>query len=144
MSADKTVLYFGSHGSGPSELVSGFARENGLEVVPVDRPEDVRALLNRTFPACLVLDLEGDPSEILELTKTLKHDAFTAIVPLVVLAPQENEALAGDCLAVGADEVIHRGLPQREQELRLEQVLARAERDVSVHPTTRLPGVMTG
>ena len=140
MASDKTVLYYGSHASDPSELVSSFAQENGLDVVTVSSPEDVRALLNRTFPACLVLDLEGDPSEILELTRTLKNDAFTSIVPLVVLVPQGEVALAGDCLEASADEVIHGGLPQREQALRLEQVLARAERDVSVHPTTRLPG----
>lgn len=140
MASDKTVLYYGSHGSAPSELVSSFARENGLEVVSVGSSKDVRALLNRTFPACLVLDLEGDPSEILELTRTLKNDAFTSIVPLVVLVPQGHEDLAAECLEASADEVIHGGLPHREQALRLEQVLARAERDVSVHPTTRLPG----
>ena len=30
--------------------------------------------------------------------------------------------------------------PERERKLRLEQVLKRADRDVSVHPTKRLPG----
>jgi GGDEF domain-containing protein len=140
MSPNNTVLHFGSNGSGPSELVSRFAREKGLGVVSVHRPGEVRALLNRTFPACLVMELDGDPSEILELTRSLKHDTFTAIVPLVVLAPESGATIAGDCLEAGADEVIHAGLPEREQALRLEQVLTRADRDVSVHPTTRLPG----
>lgn len=140
MASDKTVLYYGPEGSGPTELVSSFAREKKLGVLDVPRAEDVRALLNRTFPACLVLDLQSDPSEILSLIRSLKTDAFTAIVPLVVLAPEGEESLAVHCLEAGADEVIHRGLPLREQELRIEQVLARAERDVSVHPTTRLPG----
>ena len=120
MASDKTVLHFGQAATGPSELVSRFARENGLEIVPVDQVEEVRALLNRRFPACVILELEGDSTDILTLTKTLKGDAFTAIVPLVVLVPDGQESLAGDCLGVGADEVIHSGLPAREQELRLE------------------------
>jgi len=140
MASDKTILYYGSPGSGPSELISSFAKQSGLGVVAVHRTEDVRALLNRTLPGCLVLGIENDPSEILELTRALKHDSFTAIVPLVVLAPAGDDALAGDCLAAGADEVIHAGLPEREQMLRMEQVILRTDRDVSVNPTTRLPG----
>lgn len=140
MASDKTLLYYGPNGGPPPDIVTGFAREHELEVLNVDTPDTVRALLNRTFPACVVLALEGDPQVILDLADSIKNEAFTAIVPLVVMAASGDEGLAGDCLEAGADEVIHGGLPRREQELRLEQVLSRAERDVSVHPTTRLPG----
>jgi GGDEF domain-containing protein len=77
---------------------------------------------------------------VLELCGSLKQDAFTAIVPVVVLVPAGEPELAADLLAAGADEVINDSVPPREKILRLEQVLKRADRDVSVHPTTRLPG----
>jgi GGDEF domain-containing protein len=140
MSSEKTVLYFGPGHLDPSPLVSRFGEQNALRVVAVPRAADVRALLNRTFPACLVLETGKEAEEVLDLCRTLKQDAFTAIVPLVVLVPAGEAELAVECLVAGADEVVHEGLPPREKLLRLDQVLRRADRDVSVHPTTRLPG----
>jgi GGDEF domain-containing protein len=140
MTAEETVLYFGPGHAEASPLVSRFAEQNALRVLPVAKSADVRALLNRTFPACLVLETGREASEVLELCRTLKQDAFTAIVPLVVLVPAGEADLAAECLGAGADEVVHEGIPPREKLLRLDQVLRRADRDVSVHPTTRLPG----
>jgi len=140
MASEKNVLYFGPGRTAPVSLVTRFGETHALTVTAVPRPADVRARLNRTFPACVILDAAGDGGEIMELVEGLKHDAFTAIVPIVVLVPQGAEELAADCLERGADEVLPEGLPDREKLLRLSQVLKRTDRDVSVHPTTRLPG----
>jgi GGDEF domain-containing protein len=140
MASDKTILYFGPGRTTPSELVVRFAREHGLEMVTVHSADEVRALLNRAFPACVVLEEDSDVGETAELAVTLKQDAFTGIVPVVVLLPDVASSKSADLLAAGADEVVMEGLPERERLLRLEQVVRRADRDVSVHPTTRLPG----
>jgi len=140
MSAENTILHFAPGRSGPSPLVEQFGELDHLTVLSVRRVEDVCALLNRTFPKCLVLETGPQSAEVIELCVSLKQDAFTAIVPLVVLVPAGEPDLAADLLSAGADEVLHEGLPPREKILRLEQVLKRADRDVSVHPTTRLPG----
>jgi diguanylate cyclase (GGDEF)-like protein len=75
----------------------------------------------------------------------LKGDAFTSIVPVVLLV----SGLAGDAgeiasagLQAGADEVVSDAWSNKEKALRLEMVLRRAFRDVNVHPTTRLPGTV--
>ena len=140
MASEKTILHFGPGRSEPSELVSQFGERDGLTVLSVRRPDDVRALLNRTFPKCLIMEIGPQAEDVLGLCAGLKQDAFTAIVPVVVLVPEGEPDLAADLLAAGADEVIQGGVPHREKLLRLEQVLKRADRDVSVHPTTRLPG----
>lgn len=140
MAAEKTVLYFGPGHSEASPLVARFGEQNALGVVALARSADVRAMLNRTFPACVVLETDRDAQEVLDLCRILKQDTFTAIVPLVVLVPAGEAELAAECLEAGADEVVHEGIPPREKVLRLDQVLRRADRDVSVHPTTRLPG----
>jgi GGDEF domain-containing protein len=140
MASEKNVLYFGPGKSAPTSLVTRFGEAHSLTVTTVPRAADVRALLNRTFPACVILETEGGGVEILELVEQLKQDAFTAIVPLVTLVPDGARELAADSLERGADEVLHEGLPDREKLLRLGQVLKRTDRDVSVHPTTRLPG----
>ena len=140
MASDKTILYFGPGLSDPPALVSQFGERDGLAVVAVRREEDVRALLNRTFPKCVVMETGPEAEEVLTLCRGLKQDAFTAIVPVVVLVPAGEPDLAAELLTAGADEVISEAVPPKEKILRLEQVLKRADRDVSVHPTTRLPG----
>ena len=140
MASDKTILYFGPGRASPSDLVVRFAREHGLEMVTVQSSDEVRALLNRSFPACVVLEEDSDIGETAELAVSLKQDVFTGIIPVVVMLPETASGLSADLLAAGADEVVSDGLPERERLLRLDQVVRRADRDVSVHPTTRLPG----
>ncbi len=140
MASEKTILYFAPEGSEGEDLVMEFGRRSRLAVNSVRQGAEVRALLNQTFPACLVLETDQDGTEVLDLVREMKDDAFTAIVPVVVLVHEGGAPLSIDCLGAGADEVINQGLAQEEKYLRLEQVLRRADRDVSVHPTTRLPG----
>jgi GGDEF domain-containing protein len=140
MASDKTILFFGSGQSGSSEFVSRFADEHGLEIEAVGRADEVRALLNRAYPGCVIFDGDGDVEEISALVRGLKQDPFTGIVPLVVTLSEGNTASAAEFLEAGTDEVLRNDLSRRERTLRLEQVLTRADRDVSVHPTTRLPG----
>jgi GGDEF domain-containing protein len=140
MASDKTILYFGPGRTAPSDVVVRFAREHDFEMVTVHSSDEVRALLNRSFPACVVLDEDSDIGEAAELAVSLKKDPFTGIVPVVVMLPEAASNLSADLLAAGADEVVTEGLPERERLLRLDQVVRRADRDVSVHPTTWLPG----
>jgi GGDEF domain-containing protein len=58
----------------------------------------------------------------------------------VVLLSDTDGTTPADFLEAGADEVLRAETTEVERRLRLEQVLRRADRDVSVHPTTRLPG----
>jgi len=140
MASDKTILYFGRGRAASADFVSRFAAERGLEVESVDRAEEVRALLNRTFPGCLILDGDADVAELVELSRVVKGDAFTGIVPLVVLLSSDSDTRPAEFLKAGADDVLGEDIGEQERLLRLEQVLKRADRDVSVHPTTRLPG----
>src|SRR5688572_14705757 len=138
MASERSVVYFGPGRSVPSAAVTRFAQTRGLQLEQAESAEEVGAMLNRTFPACLVLDGRQDPSRILDLCRVMKRDAFTAIVPIVIQVPGEGKELSADALEAGADEVLGEDISQREQGLRLELLLRRAERDVSVHPTTRL------
>lgn len=140
MASDKTILHFAPGRQEPSELVRRFAAENELEVATVESSVDVRAMLNRAYPACVILEADTETEEVVELVSALKQDAFTGIVPLIALLFDSAPTAAGDLLAAGADEVVGSDLPERERLLRVEQVVKRADRDVSVHPTTRLPG----
>ena len=140
MASEKTILYFGSSPPVSADFVAGFARERGFEVETVSRAADVRAMLNRTFPAGVVVDAGDDVDSRIDLIEVLKGDPFTGIVPIVALLGVDSLNRSTDLLEAGADDVIRARLPEKERLLRLNQVLRRADRDVSVHPTTRLPG----
>jgi GGDEF domain-containing protein len=142
MSAEKTLLYFDGGRNSPSNLLRRFATEHGLEVVPLPTPDAVVERTNRAFPACLVIDASSAPDPALELCARLKGDPFSSIVPVAILVPYEPHGLPARGLEAGADEVLREGVPDRERLLRLELLLRRAARDVSVHPTTRLPGTV--
>ena len=140
--AVRTIVYSGSGSNGGPDLLTRFCREHGYKLDVVQRAADVHALLNRSFPSCLVLDSGDDPAPMLELCTQVKGDTFTAIVPVIILVPSNEGELAADCLAAGADEVVSQAGSDREQGLRFESVVRRAQRDVAVHPTTRLPGTV--
>ena len=140
MASEKTILLYGPERSDLSDLVLGFAQDHGLEVMPVTRAEDLKAVLNRAYPACVIFENVGECAEIAELSRLIKEDPFTGIIPVIVLLDLDADDRSSDLLEAGVDEVVRPGLSMREKRLRLEQVLRRADRDVSVHPTTRLPG----
>ena len=142
MRPERSIVYFEPSGSAPSDPIAGFARDRGFQLHCSSSGAEVGILLSRSFPACVVLDARTDPVRVLELCRSIKDDAFTAIVPVVVQVPGEGKQLSADALEAGADEVVGEANPDREKRLRLELLLRRAERDVSVHPTTRLPGTV--
>ncbi len=97
--------------------------------------------MNRSTPACLILDARDEAATILEVCQNLKNDSFTSIVPIVIMT-SDDDSLPAKSLAAGADEVVTETVSDREKWLRLQLLLRRAARDVSVHPTTHLPGTV--
>lgn len=143
MPSSTALAYFSFGDEPPPELIRRFGEAHGLDLLVMGTEEEVVSLLNRSFPACLILDATRDSGAILELCASLKSDAFTAIVPTVVIVGdqgRENGELLAAALQAGADEVISDLVSDKEKALRLELVLRRATRDVNVHPSTRLPG----
>jgi GGDEF domain-containing protein len=139
----RSVFVYHSTGRRPApELLHTFAADQSLTLVECSSPDEVVALVNRGFPAGVCIDGhdDTDPAAVCRLLKT---DAFSAIVPVVLLAPQEaSHDMVLEALDAGADEVLTGAMDQAEQLLRLRMILRRADRDVSVHPTTRLPGTV--
>jgi GGDEF domain-containing protein len=138
MGQQTVIVYHSPTGRLPPGTLGTLARELDLIVSAVADSADVMALVNRTLPRAVVLDGMGNDS-ITHLCSRIKSDAFSAIVPVVVLAAEAGEDVLRS-FSAGADEVLTATMEERERLLRLRVALNRADRDVSVHPTTRLPG----
>jgi GGDEF domain-containing protein len=122
------------------ELVRHWADTREFPLLILPDPEEVHAIVLRGFPAFLVVDFDGTGVAGVELVRTLKRDPFTAIVPAVILSDRHDPAQVEGWFAAGVDEVVSGLFSPAEQRSRIEAILTRTERDVSVHPSTRLPG----
>ena len=121
-------------------LVRQWAQANAFPLVVFDQPAEVEAIVLRGHPCLLFVDGNRAPAEGVELVRRLKLDAFTAIVPVTVLSADHHQEQVQAWFGAGADEVVTGLFSPPEQRARLDAMLVRTERDVSVHPSTRLPG----
>ena len=140
----RVLLHFSPHGRTAPAVVRAFAEERELPIVEAADAGDVLARVGRAYPAALVLDASPDAAAALRLCESVKGEAFTSVVPVImyVACAGEGDDASALALEAGADEVLGQELTERECALRLRMALRRAERDVSVHPTTLLPGTV--
>lgn len=136
------VLHFSAHGRTAPPAVRAFADRHDLTLIELRDADEVIARVNRAHPAAIVIDGSAPAGRALALCHLVKRETFTAVVPVILHMGNGNDETAVDALEAGADEVLMPGLSEREFELRLRMALRRADRDVSVHPTTRLPGTV--
>jgi GGDEF domain-containing protein len=138
----RVLLHHSSHGRTAPDAVREFAAASGFPVLEVRHAHEIHARVSRNYPAALVVDAAPPGGGALALCRQMKHDAFTSVVPVIMYLDHKtgNEELAASALEAGADEVLYGG--GREVLLRLKMAVARAERDVGVHPTTLLPGTV--
>jgi GGDEF domain-containing protein len=140
----RILLHHSPHGRAAPRAVREFAAAAGYPVVDARNPREIALRVSRTYPAALIVDASAPADGALELCRHMKHEAFTSVVPVIMYldAAAGNEEIVAAGLEAGADEVLNGNVTERETTLRLKMALARAERDVSVHPTTLLPGTV--
>ena len=95
----------------------------------------------RNPPRLAILDARGDGHDALTLVRRLKRDAYTAVIPTVVIVDGTSADELTAAFRSGADEVLATATASPgEWRARLDALLLRSDRDMAVHPSTRLPG----
>jgi diguanylate cyclase (GGDEF)-like protein len=135
-----TILFFGPAAHPVPELVRRWAEGKGFPLTVFDRPEEVEAIILRGHPSLLFVNGERMGDQALALVASLKADPFSAIVPVTILEGAHDPAAMQSWFAAGADEILTAVFPPAEQRARLDAMLVRTQRDVAVHPSTRMPG----
>ena len=139
MRSRQAILFFSPAGRSVPDFVTAWVNGRGLPVITVPQAAGVEERVLRALPTLVVVD--GDSAdEGMQLCARLKGDAYTAIVPLAVVIEVHATDAVRRWFASGADEVITPMFEPGEQAGRLEALVSRAERDVAVNPSTRLPG----
>lgn len=135
-----TILYFGPVATPVPELVRRWAESKGFPLVVLDNRDEVESIVMRGHPSLLFVDGErmGEPGRA--MVAALKNDPFSAIVPVTILEGAHDPVAMHEWFAAGADEILTAVFPPAEQRARLDAMLIRTQRDVAVHPSTRMPG----
>ena len=134
-----SIIYFSPESKPVPPLVASWIEGRGFPAVVVAEAAQIVAIALRSLPALVLVDSDG-AVEGMELCRTLKSDPFSAIVPVAFLQNGHADAEVRAAFRAGADEVLTPVFGAEEQRARLDVLLTRTERDVSVHPSTRLPG----
>jgi diguanylate cyclase (GGDEF)-like protein len=139
----RIILHYSAHGRPAPAAVCEFAAAAGFPVVEESGADGVLARVGRGYPAAVILDGTPPSDGALRICEGIKGEAFTAVVPVILyVAEAGNAEVSASGLEAGADEILTAALSTREFGLRLRMAVRRAERDVSVHPTTLLPGTV--
>jgi GGDEF domain-containing protein len=135
-----TILFFSPDGCPVPALVRQWAVAHAFPLLMFSQPDEVESIVLRGHPCLLFVDGNSAGTVGIGLVRRLKSDAFTAIVPITTLAGTHHPEQVQAWFASGADEVLTGLFSPAEQRSRMDAMLVRTERDVSVHPSTRLPG----
>jgi diguanylate cyclase (GGDEF)-like protein len=134
------ILFSPDDAAPPPALLEWLAGQADV-VVRVRRVDDLMAMTLRGRPRVVAFDARTMPEVVEGICARLKRDSYTGVVPAVMLTRGDDESFAA-AFRAGADEVVRDGLGVAELVTRLDSMLRRSDRDLVVHPSTRLPGAV--
>src|SRR5688572_15906311 len=134
-----TAMVFAPAGTMPPAAFEAWLAERSFTSTRLTSADEMMAMALRGRPRLVMVDARSAPEHALDACRRMKRDSYTGIVPCVIFCgPAAEDAFTA--FDAGADEVLRAGLGVDEVRMRLELLLRRSDRDVHVHPSTRLPG----
>jgi GGDEF domain-containing protein len=119
--------------------VAGWVDRQPVTVVPVTSIDELMIYALRSRPRFIVIDGRMPAGHPLAACRKIKRDPFTGVVPVVYVAPDGMQSRI-EALDALADDAVSAEMDEAEALTRLRCTIARSDRDVNVHPSTRLPG----
>ena len=133
------AVRFAPDGASLPPHINAWIGVQDASVVTLSSADELMAIGLRARPRFAIFDARRDPASALAAVQRVKRDSYTAVVPCAVITSKKSEALEA-AFDAGADEVIRDGMQAPEATRRLSAMLIRSERDLIVHPSTRLAG----
>ena len=138
--AKTNAIYFTSDGQPAPDVLQRWMDSLGIPVTSIDSGNELMSLALRGRPRFVVFDTRREHGRAYDALRRIKADSYTGVVPCVVLVADDSAFEAA--FQAGADEVIRGGTSADEARSRLTAMLRRSDRDLVVHPSTRLPGAV--
>jgi diguanylate cyclase (GGDEF)-like protein len=134
-------MVFSPDGAPLPAAVSAWLNARGIAADVVEHEDDLMTRVLRGRPRLVVFDARSDIGACAAASSRMKRDSFTGIVPALFLCGK-NERGVATAFDAGADEVLTDRTSADESRVRMDVLLRRSDRDVYVHPSTRLPGTI--
>lgn len=138
MVKNSAILFSSDDATPPAALTEWLTRQADV-VLKVRHVDELMAISLRGRPRLVAFDARTAPEPVYDACRRLKRDSYTGVVPAMVLSADDDDAFAS-AFAAGADEVVREQIDVPELITRLDAMLRRSDRDLVVHPSTRLPG----
>ena len=135
-----SVIYSPRNAALP-DAVSAWLGALNLPIAHVASADELMTLALRGRPRVVAFDARESPESVWAALQRMKADSFTGVVPGVVIVGTGREDFKG-AFDAGADEVVRPKDARDEVTTRLNAMLRRSDRDLTVHPSTRLPGAI--
>jgi diguanylate cyclase (GGDEF)-like protein len=139
--ATTSAILFSPEDLAPPDIVRRWLEGLDVPLLVVRDTETLMGVALRSRPRVVVFDSRASTDSVLDALYALKGDSYTGVVPAVVLSAEDFGAFDAGFRA-GADEVIREQQDASEIVIRLDAMLRRSDRDLYVHPSTRLPGAV--
>ena len=139
--AKTSAIVFSPDGVTPPAVVSQWLVQLGVPLVTVADSDTLMGVALRSRPRVVVFDGRSRGELVLKALRRVKADSYTGVVPAVVLTDSSPESFDA-AFRAGGDEVVREGADPAEVMIRLDTMLRRSDRDLYVHPSTRLPGAV--
>jgi GGDEF domain-containing protein len=139
--ATTSAIVYSPDGLAPPDVVERWLAALDIPVVRIRDAETLMSGALRARPRVVVFDSRSCGDDARSALKRLKSDSYTGVVPAVVISSNDPGSFDAGFRA-GADEVVRDPLDVSEVTIRLDAMLRRSDRDLYVHPSTRLPGAV--
>jgi diguanylate cyclase (GGDEF)-like protein len=139
--ATTSAILFSPEDLAPPDIVRRWLDGLDVPLLVVRDTETLMGVALRSRPRVVVFDSRANTDSVLDALYALKGDSYTGVVPAVVLSADDFGSFDAGFRA-GADEVIREQQDASEIVIRLDAMLRRSDRDLYVHPSTRLPGAV--
>jgi diguanylate cyclase (GGDEF)-like protein len=132
-------MVFSADGATPPAAFLAWAQARALVPLIVRTADEMMGIALRGRPRVVMFDARRELNGASVACRRLKADSYTGIVPGIMFCI-DGAAATRAAFDAGADEVVRESLPPDELTARFDVLLRRSDRDVFVHPSTRLPG----
>jgi diguanylate cyclase (GGDEF)-like protein len=139
--AKPIAVVFSPRGHPLPDAVQGWVAGLSLPIVRVTDADQLMSLALRGRPRVVAFDAREAAAPTWEGCRRLKQDSYTGVVPCFIMVGESRDDFRA-AFDAGADEVMSSDDSAEETTTRLDAMLRRSDRDLTVHPSTRLPGAV--
>ena len=117
-----------------------FFRSNNMSVHYFDCFEDLVTICQRFPIDIIMIGSRGSGVKEVELIRTIKDNVFLRIVPVMMFHPEPDENIVVAAYQAGAEDFVYGDWRDKLVQVRITRVIDRSRRDLSINPSTHLPG----